>query len=63
MEYKVVVVSAATLVSTNFKKAAHQLGELVNEEISNGWEPLGGVAVGRTMSTEEPYLMQAIIKK
>ena len=63
MEYKIVVVDAVQAWGTNFEKAAAELSRLVNEEIANGWEPLGGVNVGRTQSTENPYLLQAMIKR
>ena len=63
MEYKIVVVDAVQGWGTNFDKAAAELSRLVNEEIADGWEPLGGVNVGRTQSTENPYLLQAMIKR
>ena len=63
MQYKVIVVGAVKGLGTNFPKAAEQLADAVNEEIAQGWEPLGGVNVGRTMSTEEPHLLQAMIKR
>ena len=63
MEYKIVVVDAVQAWGTNFDKAAAELSRLVNEEIADGWEPLGGVNVGRTQSTENPHLLQAMIKR
>ena len=63
MEYKVVVVSAMKGMSTNFQKAADELAELVNKQMPEGWEPVGGVAVGRTCATEEPHLLQALVKR
>jgi hypothetical protein len=63
MQYKVVVIGAVKNWGTNFPEAAEQLADGVNKEIAEGWEPLGGVNVGRTMSTEEPYLLQAMVKR
>ena len=63
MQYKVVVVDAVKDWGTNFEKAAAELSRQVNEEIAHGWEPIGGVNVGRTQSTEKPYLLQAMVKR
>ncbi len=63
MQYKVVVVGVVKTWGTNFPEAAEQLADAVNKEIAEGWEPLGGVNVGRTMSTEEPHLLQAMVKR
>ena len=63
MEYKVVVVDAVKGWGTNFEKAAAELSRLVNREIGDGWEPIGGVNVGRTMSTENLHLLQAMVKR
>jgi len=63
MEYKVIVVNAVKTFGTNFEETAQELSEMVNQEIQKGWEPLGGVNVGSTMSTNEPYLLQAMIRK
>ena len=61
--YKIITVSAVHAITTNFEKAAAELSELVNTEIQQGWKPQGGVAVGKTQSTREPYLFQAMIKE
>jgi hypothetical protein len=63
MEYQVIVVSAVRGLSTNFKNAAVELAEKVNSAIRNGWEPSGGVTVGETQSTNEPFLLQAMVKR
>ena len=65
MQYKVVVVDAVKGGSwgTNFEKAAAELSRQVNEEIARGWDPPGGVNVGRTQSTENPYLLQAMVTR
>lgn len=63
MQYKIVVVDAVQGWGTNFEKAAAELARLVNKEIAKGWEPLGGVNTGRTQSTENPYLLQAMVKR
>ena len=63
MDYKVVVVSAVKGFGTNFEKAADELANSVNTEIRRGCEPLGGVNVGTTQSTSEPFLLQAMIKR
>lgn len=63
MEYKIIFVRAVKGLSTNFEKATTELAELVNVELQNGWEPIGGVAIGRTLSIEEPHLFQAMIKR
>ena len=62
MEYKVIVVEAAGLAGTSFEKAASRLSELVNEAARLGWKPQGGVAVGESQMTREPFLLQAIVK-
>ena len=63
MEYKVIFVRTKKGVSTNFQEATNELAELVNAELQNGWEPIGGVATGRTRFSEEPHLFQAVIKR
>jgi hypothetical protein len=60
MRYKILTVSAVSGLSTEFGHAADKLSSLVNQAILDGWVPLGGVAVGGTMSMQEPYLFQAM---
>ena len=62
MEYKVILVSAIKTFGTDFDKAAQELAEKVNDQIQWGWLPQGGLAVGETQSTKEPYIMQAMVK-
>lgn len=42
-----------------------ELSTKVNEEISKGWKPLGGVAIGLSESDEYAYftIAQAMIKE
>jgi hypothetical protein len=63
MEYKILVVKAGSAWKTDFDRAAQEMSRQVNEAIRNGWEPLGGVNVGKTTATERPYLLQAVIKR
>ena len=63
MQYKVVVVCAVKGMATNFEKAAEELAQAVNLEIAQGWEPQGGVNVGKTQSTMQPHLFQAMVKR
>ena len=62
MDYKVLVVSGSGLMGTNYQKATDHLAQLVNEAMREGWKPQGGIAVGDTQMTKEPYLMQAMVK-
>jgi O-acetyl-ADP-ribose deacetylase (regulator of RNase III) len=48
---------------TDFETSAEQLAAKVQEHISLGWEPIGGVAVGETGGMKTPYLFQAMIKR
>jgi hypothetical protein len=53
MEYKVVLTSSTK-----------EFEEKVNDLIRQGWEPLGGVAICRSQTHAEPYVLaQALIKK
>jgi hypothetical protein len=63
MKYKILVQKAGTALKTDFERAAEKLSLKVNEAIRDGWEPKGGVAVGKTAAVELPYLMQAMIKR
>jgi hypothetical protein len=63
MEYKVIFVRTMKGMSTNFQEATNELAEIVNAELQNGWEPIGGVAIGRTRFQKEPHLFQAMIKR
>ncbi len=63
MNYKVIVVKACGAFGTDFEASAAQLAAQVQEHISLGWEPCGGVAAGETGSLKVPYLFQAMIKR
>jgi len=60
MQSQILTVNSVSGFSTDFRAAASQLSDLVNQAILEGWRPLGGVAVGETQSLKEPYLFQAI---
>lgn len=62
MEYKVLVVRGAGVTGTHFEKAAEELSDRVNEAIKEGWRPQGGLCVGESQVTREPYLMQAVVR-
>lgn len=62
MEYKVVVVRTAAWSGTNFEKGAEELAAKVTLLLGEGWRVQGGVAVGETQTTKEPYLMQALVR-
>jgi hypothetical protein len=62
MEYRVIVVSGSGLTGTNFERGAERLAELVNEALRQGWKPQGGVAVGESQMTREPFMLQAVVR-
>jgi hypothetical protein len=62
MEYKIVIERAGSAWKTDFGRAAEALAGKVNRAIRDGWEPYGGVAVGKTTAIEVPFLMQAMVK-
>jgi hypothetical protein len=63
MEYKILMERAGSAWKTDFARAAEALSFKVNEAIRDGWEPKGGLCVGKTTATEVAYLMQAMIKR
>jgi len=63
MKYKVLVQKAGSVVKTDFERAAEKLAEKVNTALRDGWEPPGGIAVGRTTAAEVVYLLQAVVKR
>jgi hypothetical protein len=63
MDYKVLIEQAGSAWKTDFEDAAEALSRKVNEAIRDGWEPQGGVAVGKTTAVEVPFLMQAMVKR
>ncbi len=62
MEYKVVAVPATGWSGTNFEKAAEDLAVKVNALLAENWQVQGGVAVGETQTTKEPFLFQALVR-
>jgi hypothetical protein len=63
VEYQVITAKAMRGLQTDFEWAAQELSRMVNEAIQEGWEPQGGMAVGRTRVAEAPYLFQAMIRR
>jgi hypothetical protein len=63
MQYTIIMNTAMFGLGTDFGKAAYGLTKQVNEHLAQGWKPQGGVMIGKTMSTFEPYLFQALIKE
>jgi hypothetical protein len=63
MEYKILIEEAGAGLRTDFARAAEALSLKVNAAIREGWEPQGGLTVGKTRAMEVPYLMQAMVKK
>ena len=63
MLYKVILVNAVDFIGTDFQQASEHLSTLVNAEIEQGWKPIGGIAIGGTRSTKEPYLFQSMVKE
>jgi hypothetical protein len=63
VKYQVITVKAMQGLQTDFEWATQELSRVVNEAIQEGWEPQGGIAVGRTRVAEAPYLFQAAIKR
>ena len=56
-----VIVRKVGGLTRNVDHAADELMREVNEHITRGWEPLGGVAMG--VAGTAPYLVQAVIKR
>jgi Domain of unknown function (DUF1737) len=61
VQYKLIAVKAVYGLGTDFQRAGEELSQQVNEALAAGWKPQGGVMVGKTQSTREPYLFQAIV--
>jgi hypothetical protein len=62
MTYKIIGITAVRGLGTNFAEASAELAELVNEAISQGWKPQGGVSIGITQSTHAPFMFQAVVR-
>lgn len=61
MQYKVIVEKVDNAFNRDVDQAALDLQRQVSEAILQGWEPLGGVAVGAAGT--HPYLLQAMVKR
>jgi hypothetical protein len=53
MEYKII----------ETKRSAQKLEEAVNHYIQEGWEPMGGVAVGYSTDSTNWWYYQAMVRK
>ena len=64
MQYKVIVEDATKglMGGGAMESASMALAEKVNEAISEGWEPLGGISHSEDRQ-ENPYLLQAMINR
>ena len=64
MQYKVIVEDATKglMGGGAMESASMVLAEKVNEAISEGWEPLGGISHSEDRQ-ENPYLLQAMINR
>jgi hypothetical protein len=62
MSYTIFTVSAVHGLATDYPRAAQELSELISDAMSKGWKPAGGVAIGQTQNTKEPFLFQAMIR-
>ena len=64
MQYKVIIEDATKGVMGGgaMESASTVLAEKVNEAISEGWEPVGGIAHSEDRQ-ENPYLLQAMINR
>ena len=60
-EYKAMVKEVTSVVWRDVEKAAQQLSAEVNQMISDGWEPQGGIASIEAGSSV--YLLQALVKR
>jgi hypothetical protein len=62
MRYTIIGISAIEGLATQFERASEKLSKLVDDAMSQGWKPTGGVAVGQTQNTREPFLFQAMVR-
>jgi hypothetical protein len=60
-EYKVIVKSVSTLVWRDVQKAAEELAEDVNAEVTSGWQLQGGIA--SVQAGASVYLLQALARE
>jgi hypothetical protein len=64
MKYKVIIEDATQglMGGGAMESATSTLAEKVNEAISQGWEPIGGIAHSEDRQ-ENPYLLQAMVNR
>ena len=60
-EYKVMAKEVTSIVWRDVDKASQELSAEVNQMISGGWEPQGGIASIEAGSSV--YLLQALLKR
>ena len=60
-EYKVMVKEVTSVVWRDVQKAGQELSADVNQMISEGWDPQGGIA--SIEAGTSCYLLQALIKR
>lgn len=64
MQYKVLSIFVSNLMSHNsVADAANKMEKMVNNAISEGWRPLGGVSVSHGEKTTSLSMAQAMIKE
>jgi hypothetical protein len=61
MNYRIIVEKIDNALKRDVDQAAEDLSRQVRDQIANGWEPLGGIAVGSAGAA--PYLLQAMMKR
>jgi hypothetical protein len=59
-EYKVIVKEVPSVMWRDVQKAAQQLADEVNSELSSGWQPQGGIA--SIEAGTSVCLIQALVK-
>jgi hypothetical protein len=60
-EYKVLAKEVTSVVWRDVHKAAQELAGEVNEQLSSGWQPQGGIA--SIQAGTGVYLIQALVKR
>lgn len=61
VEYKVLAKEVTSVVWRDVHKAAQELAGEVNEHLSSGWQPQGGIA--SIEAGTGVYLLQALVKR
>jgi hypothetical protein len=59
-DYKVIAKEVTSVVWRDVDKAARELADDVNVELSSGWEPQGGIA--SIQAGTGVYLIQALVR-